>query len=97
MGYAATTGVIIYFNHDQPFFIHRAHWFDEYNSRLSIEDKHTIGYLLLQQYPESIIYSSCVLNLIQCELDITSTPFCDITILPYEIELLPAGKKLGFN
>ena len=43
MGYAATTGVIIYWNPDQPFFIHRAHnvWFDEYNYRISIEDKHT--------------------------------------------------------
>ena len=32
MGYAATTGVIIYWKPDQPFVIHRAHhvWFDEY-------------------------------------------------------------------
>ena len=45
MGYAYTTGVILYWKPDQLFIIHRAHhvWFDEYNSRLSIEDKHTPG------------------------------------------------------
>ena len=49
MGYAATTGVIIYWKPYQPFIIHRAHhvWFDEYNSRLSVEDNHTTGSLLL--------------------------------------------------
>ena len=49
MGCAATTGVIIYWKPDQPFIIHIAHnvCFDEYNSRLSIEDKHTPGSLLL--------------------------------------------------
>ena len=44
MGYIATTGVILYWKPDQPFIIHRAHnvWFDEYNSRLSIEDKRLV-------------------------------------------------------
>ena len=43
-GYAATTGVIISWKPDQTFIIHRAHhfWFDKYNSRLSIEDKHEL-------------------------------------------------------
>ena len=52
MGYAATTGVIIYWNPDQHFCIQRFHhaWFDEYNPRLSMEDKHTPSPLLLQQY-----------------------------------------------
>ena len=38
MGYAATTGVVLYWKPNQPFIIHRAHyvWFDEYNSRLSV-------------------------------------------------------------
>ena len=51
MVYAATTGVILYWKPDQTFIIHRAHhvWFDEYNSRLSIEDKHTTGSLLLRK------------------------------------------------
>ena len=31
------------------------------------------------------------------ELDITSTMFCDSTIITYEIELPLAGKKFGFN
>ena len=41
MGYAATTGFILYWNPDQLFVIHRYQnvWFDEYNSRLSIEDR----------------------------------------------------------
>ena len=55
---AATTGVILYWKLDQPFIIHRAHhvWSDEYNSRLSIETKHTPGSLLLRQYTESHIH-----------------------------------------
>ena len=59
MGYAVTTGVIIYWNPDQPFVIHRAHrvWFDECNSHISIEDKHTPGYLLLQQDPKRRVCS----------------------------------------
>ena len=38
IGYAATTGVILYWKPYQPCIIHRAHhvWFDEYNSRLYI-------------------------------------------------------------
>ena len=99
MGYAATTGVILYWKQDQPFIIHRAHHvcFDEYNSCLSIEGKHTPGSLLLQQDPEGHIHNSDLLNLIPCKLDITSTPFRDETIITYDIELPPSGKKIGFN
>ena len=35
--------------------------------------------------------------MIPCELNLTSTPFCDGKILIYEIELPPSGKKVGFN
>ena len=58
MGYAAKTGVILYWKPDKPFIIHRYHhvWFDEYNSRLSIEYKHTPGSLLLRQDPEGNIH-----------------------------------------
>ena len=68
MGYAATTGVIIYWNPDQPFFIHRAHnvWFDEYNYRISIEDKHTPSSLLFYQHPEIHVHNSDLLNFIPC-------------------------------
>ena len=99
MVYVATTGVILYCKTDQPFVIHRDHhvWFDEYNYSLSIEAKHAPGYLLLKQDPESHIIHSDLLNLITCELDLTSTPFCDTEILTYEIELPPSGKKIGFN
>ena len=38
-----------------------------------------------------------LLKLIQCEIDITSTPFCDTTIITYEIELPPYGNKIGIN
>ena len=63
---AVTTGVIIYWNPYQVFFIHRAHHVccDEYNYRLSIEDMHSPCSSLLQQDPESHIYSSELLNLI---------------------------------
>ena len=99
MGYAATTGVIIYWKPDQPFIIHRAHhvWFNEYNSGPSIEDKHTPGSLLLRQDPKDPIHNSDLLNLIPCELDPTSTPFRDETIITYEIKLPPYGNKTGFN
>ena len=99
MGYAATTGVIIYWKPYQPFVIHRSHhfWFDEYNSRLSIEDKNTPGSLLLWQDPEGHIQDSYLLNLIPCEIDLTSTPFSDTTIITYDIELPTSGNKVGFN
>ena len=35
--------------------------------------------------------------MIPCELDITSTPFRDETIITYDIELPQSGKKIGFN
>ena len=84
---------------DQIFAIHRSYnvWFDEYNYFISVEDKHTPGYLLLRKDPESYIHNSDLLNLIPCELDFTSTPFCDTTILTYEIEFLPSGKNIGFD
>ena len=87
MVYTATTGVILYWIPDQPFVTHRSYhgWFDEYNSHLSIKEKHSPGYLLLRQDPEILIHNSKLLNLIICELDITSTTFSDTTILTYEI------------
>ena len=99
MGHADTKGVILYWKPDQPFIIHRSHHvlFGEYNYRLSIEDKHTPGPLLLRQYPEGNIHDSDLFNLIPCKLDITSTPFSDETIIAYKIELTPYGKKIGFN
>ena len=88
MRYADTTGVIIYYNLDQTFLMHRYHnvWFDEYNSCLSIEYTHTPSSLLLQQYPESLIHNPELLKLITCELDLTSTPFRDTKILTYGVE-----------
>ena len=58
-------------------------FFNRYNSRLSIEYNHTPGSLLLQQYPEIIIHNSDLLNFILCELELSSTPFCDTKILTY--------------
>ena len=99
MGCAPTTGVIIYWKPDQPFIIHISHnvWFDEYNYRLSIEDKNTPGSLLLWQDTEGHIHHSDLLNLITWKLDLTSTPFSDATIITYDIELPPSGNKIGFN
>ena len=77
MGYADTTGAILYWKPDQPFIINRDHHvcFDENNYRLSIEDNHNPGYLIFWQYPEGHIHYSNILNLIPCELDLTSTQF----------------------
>ena len=88
MVYSNTTESIIYWNPDQNFFTHRAHhiWSDEYNSIISIEDKHTPGSLLLQQYPDILLRNLDLLNLIPCEIDLTYTPFCDTKIITYEIE-----------
>ena len=99
MGYSATTGVVLYWKPYQIFIIHRAHHvcFDEYNSRFSIEYKHTPGSLLLWQDPEGCIHDAYLLNLIPCELDLTSTPFSDESIITYDIELPPSGNKIDFN
>ena len=35
--------------------------------------------------------------MIPCEIDLTSTPFSDTTIITYGIELASSGKKIGFN
>ena len=87
MQYSDTTGVIIYWKLYHPFVIHRSRhaWYDEYNYRLSIEDEHNPGSLLLKKYSESHIHNSDVLNLIPCDLDITSTTFSDTTILTCDI------------
>ena len=87
MVYAANTGVIIYCKPYWPFYIHRYNhsWFDEYNYPFYIEYKHTPGYLLRQQYPESILHNSDQLNLIPCKLDITPTLVCYTKVLTYYI------------
>ena len=99
MGYESTTGVIIYWNPDQQFIIHKAHHvqFDENNSRLSIEDKHTLGSLLLSQDAEGHIHDSDLLNLIPCKLDLTSNPFSDEKLSHMTLSYLPLEKKIGFN
>ena len=60
-------------------------------------DKHTTSYLLLQQDPGIILQNLDLLRFIPCKVDLTSTPFCDTTIITYEIELPPAGNKIGLN
>ena len=99
MGYADTTGVILYWNCDHTFSIHRYHndQFSDCNSNLYIQEKHTTGYLLLQRYPESLLHYLYPINLIICEIDLTCTQFFDTTILTYEIQLPPDAKEIGFN
>ena len=60
-----------------------------------MEHKHNPGYLVFQLGTEIILHSSDLINLIPCELDLTSTPFSDTTILTYEIELTPDGNKIS--
>ena len=38
-----------------------------------------------------------LLNVIPCELDLTSTPFSNTTIITYEIYLPPSGKENCLN
>ena len=38
-----------------------------------------------------------MINLIPCELDLASTPFCNEKIITYEIDLPPSGKKTVFR
>ena len=85
MGYETTKGVVIYWKPDQDFDIHRDHLFlfDEYNSSLYIEDKHTSGSVIFQQDTESLFHSSYLLNFIPFELYLTYTPLSDTTILTY--------------
>ena len=99
MGYTDTVGFIIYLKPDKTFVIHRSHhvWFNEYNSRLYIENNKTPGSLLIQQDLESIIHNSDFLNFITYEIDLTSNPFSNATILKYDIELPPYGKKIGLR
>ena len=68
-----------------------------YNSHLYIEWNHTPGYLLLRKYPKGHFHDSDLLNLIPCKIDPTSTTFSDETIITYDIELPPSGKKIGFK
>ena len=99
MGYADNTGFILYWKSVQNFYIHRYHnyWFDEYNHRLSIQDNYTPGSLILQKYPESLLHNLDLINLIPCELDLTSTPFSDTIFITHEIELPPSRNKIGSN
>ena len=99
MGYTATTGVILCWNPDKTFVIHRAHhiFLEKYNAHLSIEDNHNPGSLLLQQDHGSLLQNLDLHELIPCEIDITPTPFCDTKNLTYGIELPPSGNRIGFN
>ena len=53
MGYVADTGVILYYNLDHTYYIHRAYhtWLNEYIPRLSTDYKNTLIDLLLHQDP----------------------------------------------
>ena len=85
MGYVATTGFILYWKWEEPYYIYIAHndWFDCYKFSVFTEDEHTTWYLLLQQYPESIIHHLGLGNLVPYELDLTCTPFFYAAIVPY--------------
>ena len=64
---------------------------------ICIEDKKNTCYLILQQYPESIIHNTDLLKLIPRELDLISTPFSNTTTIIHEIESPLDGKKIVFN
>ena len=92
----ATKGIIIYWKPYQPLVIHIYHHvcFDEYNYHLHIEDNYTPGSLLLQQYPESNVHNSDLLNLIPCGIDFKSTTFSDKKFSHIKLSYLPLEGKL---
>ena len=99
MGYAANTVVFLYWKPDQPYYIHRFYhaWFDKYNYRLSTEENHTPGSLLIQQDTESLIHDSDLLNLITCEIYLTSNKCFDATMTTYDIDTPPDGSIICFD
>ena len=62
-----------------------------------MEYKNTPRYLLLQKYHECLIHNLDLINFITCELDLTSIPFIDKTIITCEIKLPPSGNIIGFS
>ena len=58
-----------------------------------MEHKHNPGYLVFQLDTEIILHSSDLINLIPCELGLTSNTFCDKKILTYDIELPPTEEN----
>ena len=99
MGYASNKVFLIYKKTDHTCNGHRFHyaWFYEYIYFISTEDNNTLIYLLIQQYPESIINNLDMINLVPCELDLTPIPFWDSSMITYVIELPPDGKQNGFQ
>ena len=99
MEYANNTVVILYWNPDQPFAIHRDYCdrLYEYNSHIFVEYKNTPGSLLLQKYPEILLHRLYLLNLIPFELNHTFTQFFDTKIIAYEIDLPTSGNKIRLN
>ena len=99
MGYASNKVFLIYKKTDHTCNGHRFHyaWFYEYIYFIYTEDNNTLIYLLIQQYPESIINNLDMINLVPCELDLTPIPFWDSSMITYVIELPPDGKQTGFN
>ena len=96
----STTGVIFYWILNRLCYIHRAHhaWFDEYNSHVSYEENHTPGSLHLQHNSGIIFQHHYIqIDLITYELKLSDTPFTKSTIVNYELEIPPQGKKFGIN
>ena len=58
---------------------------------------HNTVFLLLQQDTETLVHNSDLINLIPCELNLTSTTVCYKTIPTYEIELPTYGNKTVLN
>ena len=97
MGYSDHIGVILYLKPYQNFVIYIAHhvWFDEYSSHLSIENKHTPGYLLFDKVLKVvfIIQNSSTWFHVKLILDplhflIQQSSHIKLRYLPLEIKLV---------
>ena len=62
------------------------------------EDKHIPGFLLTKQDPEIfLLQNNDQMNLVPCELDLSSISLGNAKIITYELWFPPTGKKIGFN
>ena len=93
MGYVATILVILYYDTDQHVDINRSYcvWFNEYISSLSMENNHTPGYLIFQNILKVFFIIWTCSTLLHAKL------ILHWTILTYEIEIRPSGRKFSYS
>lgn len=99
MSYANTTKVLLYYDPSTNK-VKRAHhaYVDEFDVRISPDEKHTPGALLLSEYPAGEynprLVDPSTVRMVKPTLDLTNSPFDPDKLITVEIELPPAGHPL---